>query len=629
MKRTRLPSLFLALALFLSTAPIAYTAEPLPSAGGWQTECVDCPRQFINMTDRSLRLDAEGHPHVAYGGDHLYYAWSDGVDWHIETVDDGEWVGEYASLALDSADRPHISYYDSSNGDLKYARYDGLEWHIEIVDSEGDGKYSTSLALDVTDHPHISYIAFQSDDHELKYAWHNGVDWHVEVVDTDGMGDTMLVLDEKDQPHIAYLVFSSGSYDSKLKYAWRDGTNWHNDMIEYYADSVSLALDGMGRPHIAYIMNDYFHGIWSSLGYVWNDGTSWHSETIENSYSYLGLVELSSLSLALNGAGQPCTSYSNPPGGDLKYAWRDGTGWHIETVDSQGDDLGATSLALDGVDRPHISYQAGGGLKYAWLMPTLALNKHATLGSSLHSGNILTFTLAFAGLDSSVHLWDPLPPAVHYVPGSITSIVTPTAVYSPAHHAIVWQGTLPTGTVQTVSFCVTPDITVTKSLSSPLPIVNTAWLTETQNGQTITATVAVDVLPIPLSLDKQATPRDDLRNNDALTYTLTLYGPDLHVRLWDPLPPSVRYVSGTLASPAVYSPTAHAILWQGTLPTDTAKVISFQVTPGISGTGSLSTSLPIVNTAWLTATESGRSVSATVIVNGYYLYLPLMVRESL
>jgi len=39
---------------------------------GWLVECVDCPKYFSNMTDRSLRLDAAGHPHIAYGGDHLY-----------------------------------------------------------------------------------------------------------------------------------------------------------------------------------------------------------------------------------------------------------------------------------------------------------------------------------------------------------------------------------------------------------------------------------------------------------------------------------------------------------------------------------------------------------------------------
>jgi hypothetical protein len=37
---------------------------------------------------------------------------------------------------------------------------------------------------------------------------------------------------------------------------------------------------------------------------------------------------------------------------------------------------------------------------------------------------------------------------------------------------------------------------------------------------------------------------------------------------------------------------------------------------------------PIVNTAWLTATESGRGVWASVIVNGRYIYVPFVLRES-
>jgi hypothetical protein len=97
------------------------------------------------------------------------------------------------------------------------------------------------------------------------------------------------------------------------------------------------------------------------------------------------------------------------------------------------------------------------------------------------------------------------------------------------------------------------------------------------------------------------------------------------------LPPNVQYVSGelngnlTLAS--IYSPTAHAIVWQGRLPTDTVQVIQFQVAQEVSGTGSLSLRLPIVNTAWLTNIESGASVSATAIVNGWLNYLPLIMRE--
>ncbi len=94
----------------------------------------------------------------------------------------------------------------------------------------------------------------------------------------------------------------------------------------------------------------------------------------------------------------------------------------------------------------------------------------------------------------------------------------------------------------------------------------------------------------------------------------------------------VRYVegsiTGTVAPTAIYSPTAHAVVWQGTLLADTIETIRFQVTPGITQTGSLSLSPPIVNTAWLTDTEGGWRVSAIVIVNGRRIYMPLVLRSD-
>ena len=57
-----------ALALFL--APLGL--QPTPTkADGWVIECVDCPKSFGAMTDRSLRLDAAGHTHRLWRGSSL------------------------------------------------------------------------------------------------------------------------------------------------------------------------------------------------------------------------------------------------------------------------------------------------------------------------------------------------------------------------------------------------------------------------------------------------------------------------------------------------------------------------------------------------------------------------------
>ena len=91
-----------------------------------------------------------------------------GTNWVIQTVDSIGIVGNGSSLALDSFNNPHITYYDSTNDDLKYASWTGSSWVIQTVDSTGDVGVDSSLALDSSDNPHISYHDFTNWD--LKYA---------------------------------------------------------------------------------------------------------------------------------------------------------------------------------------------------------------------------------------------------------------------------------------------------------------------------------------------------------------------------------------------------------------------------------------------------------------------------
>jgi len=70
-------------------------------------------------------------------------------------------------------------------------------------------------------------------------------------------------------------------------------------------------------------------------------------------------------SLALDGNDRPHISFSGYFGG-LWYAYYDGAGWHFEEVDSTSNSGYFNSLALDDDDHPHISYHdASSHLKYA------------------------------------------------------------------------------------------------------------------------------------------------------------------------------------------------------------------------------------------------------------------------
>ncbi|HSO26599.1 MAG TPA: hypothetical protein VLS48_00910, partial [Anaerolineales bacterium] len=132
-------SLVLALTLAISpavgAAPLLEPDTPQAAdAEGWMLERIHAPKLFYDMSDRSLALDSNNRPHIAYGGDHLYYAWNDGTKWNYTTVDNAFGVGQSASLSIDRNNRPHISYYDQVNGRLKYAYFDGANWLIEVVD---------------------------------------------------------------------------------------------------------------------------------------------------------------------------------------------------------------------------------------------------------------------------------------------------------------------------------------------------------------------------------------------------------------------------------------------------------------------------------------------------------------
>lgn len=335
----------------LAGAGPAFSQDAGTPALGWQIEIADPDGAY----QPSLALDAQGRPHVAYGGNlagtydyGLKYAWHDGSAWQIEMVDENAGLGWENSLVIDHLGNPHIAYHAPSNG-LMYAHHYGGSWHFHQVETGMDVGEKAVLDLDSANMPHI--VSWDYGNHRIRYARRTGPDWELETVVTfAGTGrDTSLsfALDQADRPHVCYY-----DYDLEvLRYAHKVGGAWQSETVDpeqYSGQYCSLVVDAQGHPHISY------RG-WG-LMYARFDGSAWRRTQVDNEFS-----AAFDSSLALDAHGRPRIAYNvlNNPDYDLRYAYFDGFDWQIERIDmaSENSRFESMSLVLDASNQPHIAYE--------------------------------------------------------------------------------------------------------------------------------------------------------------------------------------------------------------------------------------------------------------------------------
>jgi len=115
--------------------------------------------------------------------------------------------------------------------------------------------------------------------------------------------------------------------------------------------------------------------------------------------------------------------------------------------------------------------------------------------------------------------------------------------------------------------------------------------------------------------------RSTARTGDVLTYTLHLLGAGTTLYLHDPIPNGTVYRPGSVTGGASYNQAANRIEWSGMLSASARLTITFGVT--VTATGPQA----IVNTATITdGVSPSLVVSATTIVNGFSVYLPVVMR---
>jgi len=278
------------------------------------------------------------------------------AQWDIEVIDSLDDELYCIDLALDGTGGPHIIYSgDDYESYPTYARRSPIGWHTETIENVKT-QASCTIAVDQDGYPHVGYVNFGNfEGPYARYGYYDGTDWHFESLLDAGLFVSNASITLDDLGHPSIAI--GGSFRTVL--AERGSQSWSFELVDWDGSEAWLALDGTGAPHICI----HFLG---RILYAYRDGAGWHVESV-------------AVRDESNDPSDPCIAvesggdvhmawYSFIPGFDLKYGYRSNVGWQIETVDSEGVVGGCPSLAVDANGHPHISYYdvTNGALKYAW-----------------------------------------------------------------------------------------------------------------------------------------------------------------------------------------------------------------------------------------------------------------------
>lgn len=279
---------------YTKDSSIKYIRADDPNGTSW-TNFYSVPYNFSKY-DIQLNI-IKGNPFISLSaaGSSLRYLRaldSTGSTWSgLGTIDGGinNNVGRYHSMAMANQE-PASTYYDATNTALKYIRASDTStptWFWEtpiIIDNNSNTGLYTSLNI-VNQNPAVSY--FDSTDEDLKYVRANdlnGTSWGtpvtVDAVGNVGKNSTLTIIDGK--PAIFYHDETNGNL-MFVRANDIDGTSWgHPHAIDIGGISISYSVVN-GHPSVAHIDNEDFKFIRSSMPvpshYIYVDANSTGNNT--------------------------------------------------------------------------------------------------------------------------------------------------------------------------------------------------------------------------------------------------------------------------------------------------------------------------------------------------------------
>ncbi len=269
-------------------------SSPAQAIDDWSDQMVYQMKYFLPGS-RSLAFDADGQPHVFYGGNRLVHAWHSNQDgqWHQEFVDSVGLTGGYTRAVRDAAGYFHVLYLADSNvygktsgGNLippmrlRYATNKSGTWTTESLDWSPVDPWD--IAVDAAGTPHAAYRDL---DGNIHYTTRGANGWSDQIVDLAPMPfgggshitDISLIFDSLGRAHLLYQDYTAKA----LKHAYQNGGGWTVEVIDSMSNPTewdfsysALACDAAGHAHVAYVKSNVLY-------YATNVSGSWVTQTAD------------------------------------------------------------------------------------------------------------------------------------------------------------------------------------------------------------------------------------------------------------------------------------------------------------------------------------------------------------
>ena len=369
-------------------------------ADGWSlTRVHDASDTGTTGLWASMALDSTGTPHMAYCDDFTYTYVSEDICWgslRFASLTASGWQSEVvldpppnrtdgtrdhmglrlSNLAFDAADNPTIAYrgweqrYDYGNirqqvDAVHYVTRSGSDWiDTKITSNSGANLQVDSVRLAVAADG-TKYIAYGL------YDATSAIPPSLFCYDVTTLSTTVctatgtaqfaqdIAVDSNGQRHIVAsppsVTGTIASWDLNY-YAPDGGTSLVDTSLSGGTgrEDVSLALDTVARPHVAYQFDPdpYDDSSPYGLRYAWLDGDTWVHETVDTDIN--GGHALVSMDMVFTPEGVPVIAYVD--GHDVMLARRNTSGWQAQRIFGCDEATSHVNLAIGADGTMHVAF---------------------------------------------------------------------------------------------------------------------------------------------------------------------------------------------------------------------------------------------------------------------------------